>query len=161
MQTSSRGKVAFGIAALVALGLSAAPLPAKDPPPIQIAVDLREAPRRIFHARLAIPAAPGPLTLEYPQWIPGEHEPSGPIADLAGVRFTAGGKPLAWRRDAVDMYAFHCQVPAGADSVEVTLDYLSPGGEKDLARARPRPHNSRCWNGICWCSIRRAARAMP
>ncbi len=128
MQKSTRGKVAFGIAALVALGLSAAPLPAKDPPPIQIAVDLREAPRRIFHARLTIPAAPGPLTLEYPQWIPGEHEPSGPIADLAGVRFTAGGKPLAWRRDAVDMYAFHCQVPAGADSVEVTLDYLSPGG---------------------------------
>src|SRR5713226_1372050 len=128
MQKSTRGKVAFGIAALVALGLSAAPLPAKDPPPIQIAVDLREAPRRIFHARLTIPAAPGPLTLEYPQWIPGEHEPSGPIADLAGVKFTAGGKPLAWRRDDVDMYAFHCEVPAAANSVEVELDYLSPSG---------------------------------
>jgi len=94
-------------------------------PPIHIAVDLREAPRRIFHARLEIPAAPGPLTLLYPKWIPGEHGPTGPIADVAGIKFTAGGKPLAWRRDDVDMYALHCEVPAGAHSVEVALDYLS------------------------------------
>ena len=114
------------MALLAALVLSAAPLVAKDPPSIRIAVDLREAPRRIFHARLVIPAAPGPLTLLYPKWIPGHHRAAGPIADVAGVKFTAGGKPLAWQRDDVDMYAFHCEVPVGADSVEVTLDYLSP-----------------------------------
>src|SRR3989441_9907142 len=94
--------------------------------PITLEVDAREAPRKRLQARLLLPAAPGPLTLVYPQWIPGEHGPTGPIADLAGLKFTAAGKPLPWRRDDVDMYAFHCQVPAGASSLEVNLDYLSP-----------------------------------
>jgi predicted metalloprotease with PDZ domain len=94
--------------------------------PIQISVDLSEAPRHIFHAHLVIPAAPGPLTLLYPKWIPGEHMPDGPISDLTGLRFTAGEKTLAWHRDSVDMYAFHMEVPAGANSVEASLDYLNP-----------------------------------
>src|SRR5262249_51779669 len=89
-----------------------------------------EAPRKLLHARLVIPAAPGPLTLCYPQWIPGEHSPSGPITELSGLRLSAGGKPLAWRRDDVDLYAFHCTVPEGADAVEVTLDYLAPSSKE-------------------------------
>jgi predicted metalloprotease with PDZ domain len=93
---------------------------------IQISVDLSEAPRHIFHAHLIIPAAPGPFTLAYPKWIPGEHMPDGPIADLAGLKFTAGGKTLAWKRDDIDMYQFHMDVPAGATSVEASLDYLNP-----------------------------------
>jgi len=94
--------------------------------PITLSVDASEAPRRIFHARLLIPASPGPLTLLYPKWIPGEHGPTGPISDLAGLKISASGKPIAWQRDPVDMYAFHCLVPAGASAVEVSLDYLSP-----------------------------------
>ena len=106
---------------------SAAQSPAYNPTgPIQISVDLSEAPRHIFHAHLVIPAASGPLTLLYPKWIPGEHMPDGPISDLAGLKFTAGGKTLAWRRDTVDMFAFHMEVPAGATSVEASLDYLNP-----------------------------------
>jgi predicted metalloprotease with PDZ domain len=94
--------------------------------PIQISVDLTEAPRHIFHAHLVIPAAPGPLTLLYPKWIPGEHMPDGPISDLTGLKFTAGGKTLPWQRDSVNMWAFHMEIPAGATSVEVNLDYLNP-----------------------------------
>jgi predicted metalloprotease with PDZ domain len=94
--------------------------------PIQISVDLSEAPRHIFHAHLVIPAAPGPLTLLYPKWIPGEHMPDGPISDLAGLKFTAGGKTLAWQRDSENMYAFKMEIPAGASSVEASLDYLNP-----------------------------------
>ncbi|HEX2713187.1 MAG TPA: hypothetical protein VHM88_13390, partial [Candidatus Acidoferrales bacterium] len=123
---NSGSKLYFRLAAGVALLLAATSLAAAEPPAIRIEVDLREAPRRIFHAHLAIPARPGPLTLLYPKWIPGEHGPNGPIADVAGVKFIAAGKPLAWRRDDVDMYAFHLEVPAGVDSVEATLDYLSP-----------------------------------
>ncbi|MDI1483554.1 hypothetical protein [Polyangium sp. y55x31] len=93
---------------------------------IRLSVDLSEAPRRIFHARLVIPATPGPLTLVYPKWIPGEHSPTGPIVNLVGLKFTAAGKTLAWRRDDVDMYAFHLEAPAGANALEVELDYLSP-----------------------------------
>jgi predicted metalloprotease with PDZ domain len=94
--------------------------------PIEPSLDATEAPRRLLHARLVVPAAPGPLTLHYPKWIPGEHQPSGPINNLAGVRIIASGKPVEWRRDDVDLYAFHCTVPGGADAVEVVLDYLMP-----------------------------------
>jgi predicted metalloprotease with PDZ domain len=94
--------------------------------PIQLSVDLSEAPRHIFHAHLIIPAAPGPFTLAYPKWIPGEHMPDGPISDLAGLKFAAGGVTLAWHRDSVDMYQFHMDVPAGATAVEASLDYLNP-----------------------------------
>jgi predicted metalloprotease with PDZ domain len=94
--------------------------------PIQLSVDLSEASRHIFHAHLIIPASPGPFTLAYPKWIPGEHMPDGPISDLAGLKFTAGGKTLVWKRDDVDMYQFHMDVPAGATSVTADLDYLNP-----------------------------------
>jgi len=97
---------------------------------IRLSADLREAPRRIFHARLEMPVKPGPLTLLYPKWIPGEHAPDGPIADLVGLKLTANGKTLPWRRDDLDMYMFHIEVPSGASVLEVSYDYLSPvGGE--------------------------------
>jgi predicted metalloprotease with PDZ domain len=109
-----------------ALSLPSAPAPGA----ITLSVDATEAPRGIFHASLSIPAGPGPLTLYYPKWIPGEHAPAGPIEGLAGLRLAAAGKPLAWRRDDVEMYALHCEVPPGADRVDVTLDYVTPrGGE--------------------------------
>ena len=103
--------------------------------PITIALDATEAPRKILHARLNIPAKPGPLTLLYPKWIPGEHGPTGPITDLAGLKITADGKTLAWRRDDVDMYAFHLEVPAGANALEVALDFLLPSGTEGFSSA--------------------------
>lgn len=101
----------------------------KAPPPspsIAISVDASEAPRHILHARLLIPATPGEMTLYYPKWVPGEHGPTGPIAELAGVKFAFNGQPLPWRRDLVDMYAFIVQVPQAATTLEVTLDFLLP-----------------------------------
>jgi len=134
MHMASRKKFFFGVTILALVILVGTSLTGKaSPPPIRIAVDLREAPRRIFHAHLQIPAAPGPLTLVYPKWIPGEHSPDGPITDLVGLKFFAAGKPLAWRRDDVDMYAFHTEVPAGAQSVDADLDYLSPSRTGDFS----------------------------
>ncbi len=91
-----------------------------------LSVDATDAPRRALRARLVIPAKPGPLTLVYPKWIPGEHGPTGPISDLAGLQFKAGDQPLRWRRDDVDMYAYSCVVPAETEAVTVNLDFLSP-----------------------------------
>jgi predicted metalloprotease with PDZ domain len=96
--------------------------------PVRLSVDLREATKHIFHAKLAFPVTAGPLTLVYPKWIPGEHAPVGPIVNLTGVFFRAGGKEIEWRRDDVDMFAFHCQVPTGVSELEVSLDYVSPAG---------------------------------
>jgi predicted metalloprotease with PDZ domain len=88
-------------------------------------VDITDAPRKILHAHLSIPVQPGPLTLVYPKWIPGEHGPTGPINDLAGMIFTANGQTLAWQRDDVDMFAFHLKVPAEATLLNCTLDFLA------------------------------------
>src|SRR5579864_6272721 len=115
------------LVALWAVGFSPAEaLPARKGRAIEIQVDASEAARRIFHARLVIPCDPGPLTLFYPKWIPGEHGPTGPLADVAGFRIIAGGRPLAWRRDDLDLYAIHCEVPPGSEQVEVRLDYVPP-----------------------------------
>ncbi len=95
-------------------------------PTVTIAVDATAAPRKIFHASLKIPASPGDLTLYYPKWIPGEHAPDGPVIDLAGLKFSAGGKILKWRRDLVDGFTIHVEVPAGISEISAELDFLSP-----------------------------------
>jgi len=99
---------------------------AAAPRPIELLVDATDARRGFFHSRLDIPAAPGPLALAYPKWIQGEHTPSGPITQLAGLTITALGRTLPWRRDPFEMFVFRVEVPDGADAVTVDLDYLSP-----------------------------------
>ena len=108
------------------------PITKSGAPTITISVDATNAPRKIFHARLTIPASAGTLTLYYPKWIPGEHGPTGPIQDLTGLQFTANGQTLKWRRDLLDGWTFHVEVPAGASAVNASLDFVSPTGEEGL-----------------------------
>jgi predicted metalloprotease with PDZ domain len=106
--------------------------------PITLRLDASEAARKIYRAELTIPANPGPFTLFYPKWIPGEHAPTGPITDLAGLKISVGGRTLDWKRDSVEMFAFHVTVPAGVSSVDVKLDFLSTpdaGGFSSAASA--------------------------
>lgn len=110
----------------VCLVVVALPSWAASGPNISLSVDATEAPRKIFHARLRIPASPGTLTLYYPKWIPGEHAPDGPINDLAGLKFSAGGQTLKWRRDLLDGWTINVEVPAGQNEVTADLDFLSP-----------------------------------
>jgi predicted metalloprotease with PDZ domain len=113
------------LSALVCTALAAAPAP----PTITLSVDAREATRRVLHAHLSIPAAEGPLVLRFPKWNPGTHAPSTPLNDLVGLHVSATGKPVAWQRDPIDLYAFHLQVPPGARTVEVALDHvMTPPG---------------------------------
>ena len=96
------------------------------PPTVTISVDATNSPRKIFHASLRIPTAPGDLTLYYPKWIPGEHAPDGPVIDLAGLFFKANGQTLKWRRDTLDGFTIHVEVPQGVNEVQAELDFLSP-----------------------------------
>ncbi|HLX76316.1 MAG TPA: hypothetical protein VKR26_16335 [Terriglobales bacterium] len=123
------------VAVIAVLIFSLPSLAQSKAPSLTLAVDATEAPRKIFHARLTIPASPGTLTLYYPKWIPGEHAPDGPVVDLAGLKFTANGQTLNWRRDLTDMYTIHVEVPAGVTTVEASLDYLSPAGERGFSEA--------------------------
>jgi predicted metalloprotease with PDZ domain len=95
---------------------------------IQLSVDLSDAPRNIYHSQLTVPVKPGPLTLVYPEWIPGNHRPAGPIANVTGIKMEANKQTLAWQRDPIDMYAFHVDVPAGASELKVSLDTITNDG---------------------------------
>jgi predicted metalloprotease with PDZ domain len=114
---------ALGVVCVALLAVSAW---CASAPTVTIFVDATTAPRKIFHASLKIPAAPGDLSLYYPKWIPGEHAPDGPVIDLAGLKFSAAGKTLRWRRDLLDGFTLHVDVPAGVSEVAADLDFLSP-----------------------------------
>jgi predicted metalloprotease with PDZ domain len=134
-------KVTRRTTALVAatLGLSSFAALADVPPPqdvpyqgtLKISVDATDVAHRIFRVHEVIPTQPGLLTLLYPQWLPGNHAPSGPIDKLAGLVISANGKPLVWQRDTVNVYAFHVDVPPGVSSVEVAFQFLSSQGARE------------------------------
>ena len=118
-------EVGLRVLVVLLLGVGASALALAEEP-VLLSVDAREAPRHILHSHLKIPAKPGPLTLVYPKWMPGEHGPTGPVVDIVGLRVTAGGKTLAWRRDPADMYQFHVEVPSGASAIEAEIDFATP-----------------------------------
>jgi predicted metalloprotease with PDZ domain len=115
-----------------AAGASTAASPPASPP-ISLALDATRVQQKILHVRLEIPAAPGELTLLYPQWLPGEHSPTGPIANLVDLHLTAGGVKdagggdLAWWHDPVQMFQIHLVVPPGATRLVAEADFLFPG----------------------------------
>jgi predicted metalloprotease with PDZ domain len=96
-------------------------------PPITLALDASRVAQKILHVRLEIPVSPGPVTLLYPKWLPGEHGPTGPLANLVNLHFTAGGAELPWERDPLEMFALHLTVPAGAAKLTAEGDFLYPG----------------------------------
>lgn len=96
------------------------------PGTIRLEVDATNLNQRIFKVRETIPATPGELTLLYPMWIPGGHTPRGAIDKVAGIVFTANGQRLTWKRDPLDVSAFHVTVPEGASEIVVEFDFLTP-----------------------------------
>ena len=127
------------VAVVAALAGAAQPHGVAFPPPIVEArdvaypgvvaldVDASDVARGIFRVRERIPVAqPGAMTLLYPEWLPGKHAPRGAINLLSGIEIRAGGEPLAWRRDPVNVYAFHVDVPGGARALDLTFQFVSP-----------------------------------
>lgn len=101
-------------------------LRAQAGPTITLNVDATQAPMKIIHTHMIMPVHAGELKLYYPKWIPGEHAPDGPILNLTGLKFTANGRPIPWRRDLLDMFTFHLTIPDGVSSLSVDLDYIEP-----------------------------------
>jgi predicted metalloprotease with PDZ domain len=122
---------AFGSGSFAALADVPQPQDVPYQGTLKISVDATDVAHRIFRVREVVPAQPGPLTLLYPQWLPGNHSPSGPIDKLAGLVVSANGKTLPWKRDTLNVYAFHVEVPQGAGSVEVAFQYLSPQSPRE------------------------------
>ena len=139
--------LAAGLALSASLAL-AEPKPAPPTPPIPAArpidypgvidlkVDVSDTTRQVFRVTETIPVTPGPLVLSLPKWIPGEHSPSAQIVLMSGFTITADdGRRLEWRRDPVEMTAFHVDVPAGVRSLTVKLEQptAQPGGPVRIA----------------------------
>jgi predicted metalloprotease with PDZ domain len=118
---------------LSAAGFTPAPPYATQERPATLLVDASRAGDGIMSVREHIPAAPGSFTIVYPKWIPGEHGPTGPLNNLAALRVSANGTALDWRRDPLDLYAFHVNVPAGADAVDVDFDVLMNAPDDNMA----------------------------
>lgn len=116
-------------------------------------VDATDVDRAIFSMKQTIPVpdearASGRLTLLYPQWLPGNHAPRGEIEKLVGLKFIANGKPLAWRRDSLDVHAFHVTLPQGAREVVANFQFVSPtAGNQGRVVVAPRMMNLR-WNNV-------------
>ncbi|MCE4370981.1 M61 family metallopeptidase [Xanthomonas hortorum] len=121
----------LSVSLLAALSLPAAAqtAPPQDVPfegSLKIDVDATDLAHRIFKVRTTMPAKPGPMTLLYPQWIPGNHSPTGPIDKLAGLVIKVDGKVVPWTRDQFDVYAFKIDVPQGATELVAEFKFLSP-----------------------------------
>ena len=121
------------IASLAALLLATAAHAGGVPPPrdvaypgtLRLAVDATDIEHRLFRVHESLPVAPGPLTLLYPKWLPGNHAPTGPIEALAGLVISGGDRPIEWQRDPLDMYAFHVAVPRGITRLEISFEFAS------------------------------------
>ncbi|MBP8098288.1 MAG: M61 family metallopeptidase [Arenimonas sp.] len=115
---------------LAASALAQAPAaPVTDAPypgTLVVSVDATDIARRIFTVHEEIPVSAGELRLYYPKWLPGGHDPSGPIEQIGGLTFTVDGKVLPWRRDPLDMYSFLVDIPVGASKLLVDFQFLSP-----------------------------------
>lgn len=110
---------------------------AQTPPPadvpyegiLKIDVDATDIGRRIFRVRTTLPAKPGPMTLLYPQWIPGHHSPSGTLEKMAGLTIHGDdGREIVWKRDPYDVFAFKIEVPEGTHAITAEFQFLSSQG---------------------------------
>jgi predicted metalloprotease with PDZ domain len=119
-----------GTARSAATAAIAAPKDKAFPGALQVAVDLTDLDRRIVQVHEELSGVDASTVLLYPKWLPGDHEPDGPIDKMAGLRITANGAPIAWTRDPTDVYAFHVRVPAGIKSIDVDFQYFSATSAK-------------------------------
>lgn len=102
-------------------------------------VDATDVDRAIYRVKQVIPVAEaGAVTLLFPKWLPGKHAARGEIEKLAGLKIMAGGNLLPWRRDNLDVYAFHIDVPQGAKQLDITFEFVA-ATDKDQGRISVTP----------------------
>ena len=94
---------------------------------IRLNVDATDIERHIFKVRETIPVRAGePLVLLYPQWLPGNHSPSGRVDKLAGLMIYANGARVEWSARSGGRVRIPRCVPAGATTLDVDFQFASP-----------------------------------
>jgi len=113
--------------------------------PETLVLDARDVGRGLMTATMQIPVKPGAFTFVYPKWVPGEHGPTGPLDNISEIKVSAGGQTLEWRRDLVDMYAFHVDVPRGVHTLDVRFTVLVNSADDRMSTANLAIIN---WNRV-------------
>ena len=94
------------------------------PGTMMLKVDATDVQRAIYRVKQTIPVAQaGPMVLMMPAWLPGSHAAEGEIEKLTGLKISADGKPMPWKRDPVNMWAFHVEVPEGARQLDLAFQF--------------------------------------
>ena len=96
---------------------------------IELNVDATDTRHGIIKTHELIPLQTGgDLILFYPQWETASHAPTVPAASLTGLVVSVDGRRVEWRRDPLDVYAFHIPVPHGARTVTADFQYIADRG---------------------------------
>ncbi len=101
------------------------PMAGPAPGPVTLTVRLPDPAQKVLHVHEVMPVRPGPVTLYYPKWIPGDHSPDGPVDEIMGLEISAAGKPIAWHRDELDGFTFHLTAPPGTDRIDIRFEFPS------------------------------------
>jgi predicted metalloprotease with PDZ domain len=115
-----------GPAAPVSLPRMPVALDRPFPGRVELRVDASDADRRLLRVHEHLSGLKPGAVLFYPQWLPGNHSPSGPIDRIMGIRMSSHGQPVPWSRDTGNVYAFRPSLPAGTSDLEVDFEYASP-----------------------------------
>ncbi len=132
------------------------------PAPMKLIIDATDVTQAIFRVKQIIPVANDEkMVLLYPKWLPGNHAPRGEIEKLAGLKISANGKPVTWRRDSLDVFAFHVDVPAGAKQLDIEFEFLSAtNGNQGRVVVAPKMMNVR-WHQLSLYPAGYYARNIP
>lgn len=94
------------------------------PGTIVLKVDATNVQQAIYRVKQTIPVAQdGHMVLLMPAWLPGKHAARGEVEKLTGLKVSAGGKAVPWKRDTVDVWAFHVDVPRGAKQLDLEFQF--------------------------------------
>ncbi len=94
------------------------------PGTITLRVDATNVQQAIYRVKQTIPVAQdGHMVLLMPAWLPGKHAARGEVEKLTGLKISAGGKAVPWKRDTVDVWAFHVDVPRGAKQLDLEFQF--------------------------------------
>ena len=96
--------------------------------PIKLDVDATDIGRNIIRVVEELPATD---LVRFPKWMPGDHAPDGPLRNAIMFHAFADGKEIKWRRDGVDLYDIHLDIPQGAQRLR--LEFIDGEAIGDVA----------------------------
>src|SRR5580698_8163664 len=128
---------------------------------IHLKVDASHTSHRVMHVHETLSGVGPDTVLLYPKWLPGTHAPEGTIERLGGIRITAGGAPVSWKRDPVEVFAFRLNLKPGTHAIDIDFDYLSPTSGKVGALEMSRDLMLIEWNELVFYPAGYFTRQVP